>query len=130
MTVQGEDEPSMSATENTLEDYLVDESALSPLSDVLQRPDCDHQTVVELRLVGGEQNIEFEDQNLLETASATDHQDETSASGMVVNNNNNNYYYYYYHYYYYYYYYCCYCYHYHVIVSITFVITLLVIAFH
>ena len=38
MTVQGEDEPSTSAPESTLEDYLVDESALSPSSDVLQRP--------------------------------------------------------------------------------------------
>ena len=89
MTAQGEDEPSMSTPENTLEDHLVDESALSSSSHVLQRPNCDHQTVVDLRLIGGEEKIEFEDQNLMETPSATDDQDESSASGMVVNKNNN-----------------------------------------
>lgn len=90
MTAQGEDEPSMSVPENTLDDYLVDESVLSSSSDVLQRPNCDHQTVVDLRLIGGEKKIEFEDQNLMETPSAADHQDETNASGMVVNSNNSN----------------------------------------
>ena len=99
MTAQGKDEPSMSVPENTLEDYLVDESALSSSSNAFQRPNCDHQTVVDFRLIGGE-NIEFADHNLMKTPAATDHQDKTSASGIVVNNNN------------YYYCCCCYCYHY------------------
>jgi len=98
---QEEDEPSTVAPENTLEDYLADESALSRSSDLVQRPSCDHHTVVELRLIGGEKNIQFEDQNLLETPSTADHQDETSASGTMVNK---NYYCYYYNYYYNYYY--------------------------
>ena len=49
MPAHGEDELSMSAPENTLEDHLADESALSSSSHALQRPNCDHQTVVDLK---------------------------------------------------------------------------------
>ena len=65
ITMQADDRNSTTTTPAyTVEDHLTEgnctNSIQSPPSDVLQEPNCDQQTAVDLKLIGGEQTLDFD----------------------------------------------------------------------
>ena len=80
--MQDDSEQSTVASEKSVEDNCTRTNE-SPSSDALQEPSCDHEPVA-FRLIEEEETISFEEDNLLDSPSATDKQQGAFSSGMMV----------------------------------------------